>query len=126
MLTSKSQVTSNFFMTKRVDIKNRPLLVVCLRLELLKATNYHTLIYLSIIIIFFNSFIKTCLQCLPNNYWPKHCTSFSLLPANTNNRTFFNVSLNQINNNTKDVFILNTSLLSSVVLMKKYCDITSS
>ena len=111
MFNSKFQVTSNFFKTERVHIKNCPPLVVCL-------SNYHTLIYLSIIIIFFSSFRKTCVQCL--------CTSFSLLSASTNNRAFFNVSLNQINNNIKTIFILNTFLLSFFVLMKKYCNIITS
>ena len=125
MFNYKSQLTSNFLKAERVDIKNCCPLIVCLRLQSLETTNYHTLIYLSIIIIFLNSFTKRCLQCLLDQYWPENCTSFSLLFANTNNRTFFNVSLNQINNNTKNIFVLNTSLLSSVVLMKKYC-ITSS
>ena len=126
MSNYKSQVTSNFFKTERVDIKNHPPLVVCLRLQPLEATNYHTLIYLSTIIIFLNSFIKTCVLCFLNQYWQKNCTSFSLLSANNNNRTFFYVCLKQINNNTKNILILNTSVLSSVVLMKKYCKITSS
>ena len=119
MFNSKFQVTSNFFKTERVHIKNCPPLVVCL-------SNYHKLIYLSIIIIFLSSLWKTCVQCLLNQHWPQHCTSFSLLSVNTNNRAFFNVSLNQINNNIKTIFILHTFLLSFFVLVKKYCNIITS